>query len=173
MKCIYWRTPGKFQTDQVAPTAMKPVEVSEIRINEFGELFVKPSVNPDNVCRFVYRAAMEVDWDEESQSFICPAPREWSYLDWYKQVLAAAVSEPGILLKVTNTTAWINIPRELQEQISSYVYFAQERINCFSQNRLGVFLQPRYVPQSPKHASTLWPLKNVITLPDFKCRENS
>lgn len=102
--------------------AMRSVEVSEIKINEAGELLVKPAINPDRVCRFVYRAAMEVDWHEESQSFICPKPREWSYLDWYKQVVAAVVTELGISLRVTSSTTWVNISPQLQEQVSSYVY---------------------------------------------------
>ena len=101
---------------------MKSIEVMEIKISEAGELLVKPAVNPDKICRFVYRAAMEVDWDEESQSFICPKPREWTYFDWYKQVVAATVSELGILLKVTSGTVWTNVPREFQEQISNYKY---------------------------------------------------
>jgi hypothetical protein len=101
---------------------MKPIEVSEIKINKVGELLVKPSVNPDKICRFIYRAAMEVDWNDEEQSFICPVPREWTHFDWSKQVVSAAVSELGILLQVTKRTAWENVSPELQERISSYVY---------------------------------------------------
>ncbi len=101
---------------------MKSVEVGEIKINEVGELLVKPAINPGRICRFVYRAAIEVDWHEESQSFICPKPREWSYFDWYKQVVAAVVSELGISLKVTNGTVWVNVSPQLQEQVSSYIY---------------------------------------------------
>lgn len=101
---------------------MKPIEVNEIKINKVGELLVKPSVNPDKICRFIYRAAMEVAWNEEAQSFICPVPRKWTHFDWYKQVVSAAASELGIVLQVTNRTGWENVSPELQERISGYVY---------------------------------------------------
>ncbi|MBX3640929.1 MAG: hypothetical protein KF888_10565 [Nitrosomonas sp.] len=101
---------------------MKPVEVSKVKINKAGELLVRPSMNPDKICRFVYRAAMEVDWSEEEQSFICPVPRDWTHFDWYKQVVSAVVSELGILPQITDKTSWENVSAALQEAISSYVY---------------------------------------------------
>lgn len=101
---------------------MKFIDIKEIRINDDGELLVKPTTNPDKVFRFVYRAEMEVDWDDIGQQFTCPNPRKWSYFDWYKQVLAAVVSEMGITLVVTNKTTWFNISAELQDEITNHNY---------------------------------------------------
>ena len=98
---------------------MDHIEIEDIQINEEGNLLVKPVENPSKMFRFVYRAAMEVDWNEDLECFSCPKPREWSYFDWYKQVISAVVSEMGILLKISNKTAWRNISNELKSQIEN------------------------------------------------------
>jgi hypothetical protein len=101
---------------------MDIIEVESITIQENGCLLVKPVGNPSKMFRFIYRAAMEVDWEEESQSFICPKPRKWSYFDWYRQVITAVVSEMGTLLKITENTLWQNVSTELKNQIKNYTY---------------------------------------------------
>jgi len=98
------------------------VEIEEIQINEEGNLLVKPVENPSKMFRFIYRAEMEVDWNEDLERFTCPEPREWSYFDWYKQVIYAVVSEMGIILKTSNETNWRNISNELKSQIENYVF---------------------------------------------------
>ena len=99
---------------------MDLVEINEVRISEDGKLFIKPTSNPSKVFKFVYRAAMEVYWDEDTQCFYTPKPREWTYLDWYKQVLAAVVSEMGVQLSITENTDWKNIPVKVQQEIEQY-----------------------------------------------------
>ena len=93
------------------------IGVSRIRIDETGRLHVVPASNPDKMFRFIYRAAMEVDWDEDQQSFYTPAPRELSYADWYVKVLEAVRSEMGMLLSIDNTTVWDDISPALEQTI--------------------------------------------------------
>ena len=69
-----------------------------------------PANNPDKTFRFVYRAAMEIRWDEEMQDFYAPTPKDWSYSDWFKQILAAVRSELGVHLRVVPSTVWKNVP---------------------------------------------------------------
>ena len=58
---------------------MESIALSKVRIDEAGRLRVIPASNPNKIFRFIYRAAMEVDWDEEERGFFTPVPRELSY----------------------------------------------------------------------------------------------
>ena len=63
---------------------------------------------------------MEVNREERELFLYSPKPREWSYFDWYLQILAAA-KECNCQLSLTDKTEWINIPASLKEQISLHV----------------------------------------------------
>ena len=69
--------------------------------NGGGRLLVRPKV-----CTFpyIYRAAMEVGWDPDNRALFSPKPREWSYLRWFQQIVAAAADEYGVRLVVTPYT---------------------------------------------------------------------
>ena len=65
---------------------------------------------------YMYREAMEVHWDEQGHYLYSPKPTKWTYLDWYKQIQAAAKEQSGNLL-ITKETAWVNISKELKLEI--------------------------------------------------------
>jgi hypothetical protein len=96
---------------------MEVVAISKIRIDEAGRLRVLPASNPNEIFQFIYRAAMEVDWDGDERSFCTPVPREWSYADWYFQVLSAVKSEMGVLLRIEGTTLWNDVPPTVEREI--------------------------------------------------------
>jgi hypothetical protein len=79
---------------------------------------VVPASNPHKMFRFVYRAAMAVEWDEEDASFYTPVPVELSYADWFSRILDAVRSEMGVRLNVDGATAWENVPRALQGEMT-------------------------------------------------------
>jgi hypothetical protein len=93
--------------------------IKEIRIDALERLCVTPE--EQDFC-FIWRAAMEVHWDEKGKFLYSPKPREWSYFDWYMHILSAAKDEYGCKLFLTNKTSWVNIPIVLKEQILQYVY---------------------------------------------------
>jgi hypothetical protein len=107
---------------------MEAIAIAKVRIDEVGRLHVIPASNPNKMFRFIYRAAMEVDWDEEEQGFYTPVPRELSYSDWCLQVVAAVQSEMGVSLRLEDATVWENvlpaveqeIRRRVQPQIKQY-----------------------------------------------------
>lgn len=90
-----------------------------ISIDDAGRLRVTPSENPNKIFRFVYRAALEVDWDEQLKDFFTPIPKEWSYADWFSQIRSAVKSEMGIHLRVVSATVWKNISDDQRQEIEN------------------------------------------------------
>ena len=99
---------------------MEHIEIAKIEILRSGKLSVTPIVNWKNLFQFIYRTATGVTWEEESESFISPIPKEWSYLDWYGNIVASVTSEMGVNLKIAQRTKWKNISDKLQKEIVSY-----------------------------------------------------
>ena len=97
---------------------MQTLEVAEISIHEDGRLFIRPTEANDRY-QHVYRAAAEVTWDPSVACFVCPAPREWSYLRWFRQARDAIRSELGCELQVTGRTSWSNVGDVLRAEISA------------------------------------------------------
>lgn len=89
--------------------------LSEIGIDGDGKLYVVPA---SAKFPFIYREAMQVEWNAEQNHLCSPSPREWSHLQWFKQIIHAA-AEQGVQLHLANSTVWKNISAELQQQIMS------------------------------------------------------
>ena len=68
---------------------------------------------------FVYRAGMEVGWDEAKGVLFGGVPREWSHQRWFQQILAAVAGECGVRLKLSPSTAWIDVPPEVRSTIEA------------------------------------------------------
>lgn len=85
-------------------------EVREIGIDDEGRLYVVPR---SSTFPLIHREAMEVHWDESRSALYGPRPREWSYVDWFRQILAAARAQ-NCKLKLTPETTWVNIPDDLR-----------------------------------------------------------
>jgi hypothetical protein len=92
-------------------------EVEAVGIDEHGSLWVKPATA---TFPHIYLEAMEVRWDAERGRLCSPAPREWSYLDWFKQIRAAA-REQGVDLQLGPAIAWSRIEPALREAILAEV----------------------------------------------------
>ena len=95
--------------------------ISEISIDDSGRLCIKPTTKEFT---FIYRSATEVHWDNNKRFLYSPKPREWTYLDWYKQIFSAILSEYGCELTTTTDTKWSKIPEELKRDILDF-----EKIN--------------------------------------------
>ena len=72
-------------------------DIAEVGIDVVGRLYVRPI---STFFDYIYRAAMEVSWDAATRRLLSPKPREWTYLDWFKQTVAAAADEYGTVLRV-------------------------------------------------------------------------
>lgn len=91
-------------------------EIAEVRIDGGGKLLVRPQLG---TFPYIYRAAMEVQWDADNSALYSPTPREWSYLRWFQQIVAAVAGEYGVRLVVTPQTTWTNVPAALRTEIEA------------------------------------------------------
>ncbi len=90
-------------------------EITEVGIAEDGSLYVTPAS-----ARFplIYREAMEVGWDVSARRLTTPKPREWSYVDWFRQIIRAARAQ-GVDLQLTRATKWTNVPCVLRREMEA------------------------------------------------------
>jgi len=88
--------------------------IIEIGIDENERLFIKPEKASFPL---IYRTATEVHWDDTENFLYSPKPNEWSYLDWYKQIIGIIQTECNYKLKLTDTTKWTNVSDDLIKQI--------------------------------------------------------
>ncbi len=93
-------------------------KISEIAIDDSGRLIVKPMKQN---FEHIYRSALEVHWDSKKECLYSPKPREWTYLDWYKQIISAVESEYGYELVLTVETKWTNTPDTLKHDIEDWI----------------------------------------------------
>ncbi|RYG87674.1 MAG: hypothetical protein EON59_06735 [Alphaproteobacteria bacterium] len=94
---------------------MKTDKIVEVGIDGEGSLWVKPA---DARFPYIYREAMEVGWDGNRQCLFSPRPREWSYVDWFRQILAGAKAQRTTLLLDTHTQ-WRAIDADLKKEIEA------------------------------------------------------
>ena len=93
---------------------MKSDSISEVSIDATGRLCVTPSLMKFPL---VYRAALEVYWDEQGGFLHSPTPRHWSYLQWFQQIIDAARDEYGCSLFLTPRTRWSGVDSSVQDAI--------------------------------------------------------
>ncbi|WP_370870782.1 hypothetical protein [Bradyrhizobium sp.] len=101
-----------------AGTEMRSDEIEAVGIDGDGSLWVKPA---SCTFPFIYRAAMEVNWDDGRQCLYAPKPREWSYSKWFRQIIDAARSEYGTELRIVPTTSWSNVEVSLRREFSASI----------------------------------------------------
>jgi len=92
---------------------MQQDAIAEIGIDAKDRLYVKPC---SVALPYIYREAMEVHWDSDGLFLYSPKPREWSYAQWFKQIVAAA-REQSCQLAISQSTTWVNIPASVQAEI--------------------------------------------------------
>ncbi|MDA3945516.1 MAG: hypothetical protein PF439_02405 [Helicobacteraceae bacterium] len=95
---------------------MEKDEILQIGIDENKRLFIIPKTKS---FPYIYRETMEVHWNSEGKFLYSPKPREWSYIEWYTQILKA-VKEQSCILTITENTQLVNIPEELKNEIINY-----------------------------------------------------
>jgi len=98
---------------------MKTDNIKEVKIDEAGRLCIFPEKEE---FALIYRSATEVHWDSKNSCLYSPKPREWSYFDWYTQIISVIKTEYGYSLLITDKTLWANISIGLKQKILSYNY---------------------------------------------------
>lgn len=93
---------------------MSTDKIIEIGIDAKGRLYLRPE---NEKFTLIYRSATEVHWDKEGEFLYSPKPRDWTYLNWYKQIISVVLDECGCGLVLTDKTKWVNVPDVLRLQI--------------------------------------------------------
>jgi hypothetical protein len=88
--------------------------IIEIGIDEKERLFIKPE---KAIFPLVYRTATEVHWDDKGKFLYSSKPNEWTYIDWYKQIIGVVQTECNYKLQLTDKTKWTNVSDDLRKQI--------------------------------------------------------
>jgi len=92
--------------------------ISEIGIDKEDRLYIKPL---HEEFPFIYREAMGVHWDSDRHVLFSSKPQEWSYLNWYVQIISAA-KEQGVILSLSSNTVWQNISDEFKTSFINYKF---------------------------------------------------
>ncbi|MEO5914617.1 MAG: hypothetical protein ABIS50_10320 [Luteolibacter sp.] len=92
---------------------MNPGPIAEVTIAPDGRLLVFPTANsyPN-----IYLEGVEVHWDAGGRYLYSPKPREWSYLDWFRQIINVAGD-----LALSSDTKWTNIPDDLRHEAGAWM----------------------------------------------------
>jgi hypothetical protein len=98
---------------------MSSDNIKTIGIDESGRLYIVPEQEEFTM---IYRSAAEVHWDNKGKYLFSPKPREWSYFDWYRQIVLVVKDEYGCQLRITDQTTWSSIPSDLKIDIESFKF---------------------------------------------------
>ncbi len=90
------------------------LRIAEVGIDPCGSLYVKPD---GGTFPMVYRAAMQVSWDAQNERLFSPTPIEWTYRQWFNQIVAAVFDEYGVKLCLSADTVWTDMPGQLRAEI--------------------------------------------------------
>ena len=90
--------------------------IAEVGIDDVGRLYVRPA---SMSFEHVWRAAGEVNWDSSTSRLVGPKQREWTYADWFRQIVAVVADEYGAQLRLVPETVWSNVPDALRTEINS------------------------------------------------------
>ena len=100
------------------------IEIIKVEVTNDKKLLVTPVFDKEkseSLYQFIYRMATGAYWNNEKQSFSSPVPREWSYFQWFENIVYCAKSELGISLVITAKTDWINVPDEEKKKMEDHV----------------------------------------------------
>ncbi len=94
---------------------MQSDRIRMIGIDAADRLYVQPE---HQQFPFIHRESMEVAWHPEQRVLQAPAPRDWSQVDWYRQIISAAARQ-GCTLKPDPQTEWHNVPDDIRREIEA------------------------------------------------------
>lgn len=100
----------------VSENRMRTQAIAEVGVDDKQRVFVRPSSGD---FEHIYRAGMEIYWDRATGRLSHPAPKEWSPLQWFQQIVAVIAGEYGVRLELTDTTIWSNVAPEVRSQIEA------------------------------------------------------
>jgi len=97
---------------------VRNISIAEIRVMDSGRLLVVPELPTGEDFAFIYRAAMDINWEGKARGLLSPAPPSggWSHANWFRQTVAAVANEYGARLVIDTETKWY-VPEDLRHDI--------------------------------------------------------
>ena len=111
---LTWLKVDELSINVIIEKTVKSDNIIEIGIDSSGRLYIIPEYEDFSM---IWRSATEVHWDIEKRYLYSPKPREWSYYQWFCQIIMAVKDEYGSDLVVTSTTKWNRISEQLRSEI--------------------------------------------------------
>ena len=96
-------------------------KIIEVGIDDMERLYIKPEKEKFTL---IWRSATGVHWDNKGFLY-SPKPREWTYFDWYGEIVSVIETDCNCKLILTNQTQWSNVPKELKQQIIDVFLFSE------------------------------------------------
>ncbi|WP_127347363.1 hypothetical protein [Pseudidiomarina mangrovi] len=90
--------------------------VNSIEVLDTGELFLGLEGRGKPMYQHVYREAAGVYWDETRSGFKSTPMKDWSYSQWYKQIVAI-VRYIGVELALADDVTWSGVSEEEKAEI--------------------------------------------------------
>jgi len=90
-----------------------------VELLESGRVAVTIAEDPDDLARFIYRAAAEISWEPEAMRFVSPRPGLGPPAAHFAHIAAAAADELGWRFYVSPRTTWVNVPEDLRATIEA------------------------------------------------------
>jgi uncharacterized protein YllA (UPF0747 family) len=93
---------------------MKNEAIAEIGIDAERQLYVRPTAA---TFPHIYRAGVQIHWDDKRAALITPAPQNVSYSDWFARLILAVFDEYDTLLVLKPETVFTDIPNAVRDDI--------------------------------------------------------
>jgi hypothetical protein len=85
----------------------KNISIDKVAVLEDGRLAIWPDLATKDFQR-IYREACGVYWDKKRCCFQSTIPKDWSYGQWYEQILSVVKIGFGIKLHLTDQTEFVS-----------------------------------------------------------------
>jgi hypothetical protein len=104
-------------SDRVVDNHLRQAEVKQIWIDSEGRLCVQLADESLDLSHIYRASASGVEWNEQLRAVCSPVPNEWSYADWFIQIVEDARNEYGIDVVLASATEWSGISTESRAAI--------------------------------------------------------
>lgn len=98
---------------------MRTVPITEVEVIA-GIVHVRPDIPMSEDFEHIYRTATGVRWDRTKRCLIPYEPGTLTCADWFKEIVAAVLSEYGIRLEITASTRWCRTAQDFREDVTSW-----------------------------------------------------
>ena len=95
-------------------------KIAEIGVDELDRVYIKPL---SQSFEQIYRAAMQIHWDDAQQYLCSPEINletgKWTHIQWFQQIIDSVADEYGVHLVHTSNTIWLGVSETLKARMKA------------------------------------------------------